>query len=44
MTIASIIVAVIIVAAILYWLVRAERKEATRLNDLRIVPGDEDQR
>ncbi|HXK62426.1 MAG TPA: hypothetical protein PLP42_21265 [Acidobacteriota bacterium] len=42
MTIASIIGAVILVAAVLYWLVRAEKKEARRLNELRIVPGDED--
>ena len=41
MTIASIIGAVIIVAAVLYWLLRAEKSEAHHLDSLHIVREDE---
>jgi hypothetical protein len=42
MTIASIIGAVIVVAAVLYFMIRAGRKEAQRLDGLHILPGDKD--
>jgi len=42
MTVATIIGAVILVAAVLYWLVRAEKKEAHHLDKLHISPTDKD--
>ena len=43
MTIATIIGAVILVAAVLYWLVRAEKKEAHHMDNLHISPPDQGQ-
>jgi hypothetical protein len=42
MTIATIIGAVILVSAVLYWLIRAEKKEAHHLDKLHISPTDKD--
>lgn len=42
MTIATIIGAVILVALVLYWLVRAEKREAHHLDNLHISPTDKD--
>ncbi len=42
MTIATIIGAVILVAAVLYWLVRAEKEEAHHLDKLHISPTEKD--
>jgi len=42
MTIASIIGAVILVSAILYWLIRAEKKEAHHLDRLHIAPTEKE--
>lgn len=42
MTIASIIGAVIIVGAVLYWLIRSEKKEAHHLDGLHISNVDKD--
>ncbi len=42
MTIATIIGAVILVGAVLYWLVRAEKREAHHLDKLHISPSDKD--
>jgi len=42
MTIATIIGAVILVGAVLYWLVRAEKKEAHHLDNLHIAPTTTD--
>jgi hypothetical protein len=44
MTIASIVVAAIVVAGVLYWLIRSGREEARRLDGLHISPGDKDER
>lgn len=42
MTIATIIGAVILIGVVLYWLVRAEKKEAHHLDKLHISPSEKD--
>ncbi len=42
MTIATIIGAVVLVGAVLYWLIRAEKKEAHHMDKLHISPTDKD--
>jgi hypothetical protein len=44
MTVLSILAGVLIVAAVIYWLVRAEKREAHHLDGLHISGGDKEQR
>ncbi len=40
----SIVLAVILVAGILYWMFKAERKESHHLDGLHISPGDKEKK
>ena len=44
MTLVSVLAGVLIVAAVIYWMIRSEKKESHHLDGLHISAGDKDKK